>query len=158
MCRWTACSTSKDSLFSTSFTGYPSTVTFYEVQLQLLLLLLLHQRHNFSEVMQEFKVGWFLVWAILPSGGRGHQSLLSGGTKACVCSRGVFCFLFLYFLSFFPPFPKPPPLTQWDSAKFPRIKKHQKAKWILKKIFRLNHSIPFEGKMYLCVFVMWIVS
>ena len=47
--RTTACSASKDSLFSPSFTACPSTVTLYEVQPQLLPRLLLHQRHNFQK-------------------------------------------------------------------------------------------------------------
>lgn len=85
--------------------------------------------------MQGFKVGWFLVWAILPSGGRGHQSRLSGGTKACVCSRGVFCFnsyiyLFILILFFSCLFPKPPPTFIKNSVGFSKvpdcIKQHQK--------------------------------
>lgn len=45
-----------------------------------------------SEVMQGFKVGCFAARAILASRGRAHQSYLSGGTKACLCSpqRGFF--------------------------------------------------------------------
>lgn len=100
ICRRTACPTSEDSLLSTSFTGYPAAVTLYEVQLQLLLLLT--PKAQLSKAMQEFKVGCFPVWPILPSGGRGHQSRLSWGTKP-VKAGSFFCwfvFIYLYFLLF----------------------------------------------------------
>lgn len=59
-----------------------------------------------SEVMQEFRVGWFLVSAILPSGGREGEE---GINRSCleeqksVSTPGevfCFCFFYLYFLSF----------------------------------------------------------
>lgn len=108
--------------------------------------------------MHEFKVGWFLVWAILPSGGRGHQLYLSGGTKACVCSPGRFLCLFFYLPLPFFPFPKPHPLILIKN-KLGRVlqssRSHQKQN-ILDKMWNKIRTFPLkEDFVYVCfVFVV----
>ena len=113
MCSRTVCS----RVFTgrTSFTEYPSTVTFYEVRLQLLWL------HNFQKRCRNSRLAGSWSGAILPSGWRGgHQSRLSPGTKAlCLQSAGV-VFLFIYIPLFFLPsniLLWLPLRTQWGSPK-----------------------------------------
>lgn len=94
--------------------------------------------------MQEFKVDWFLVWVILPSGGREHQSYLSGGTNTCVCSPGrlfvLFCFFFLSYCSLTP---KRPLIV---------IKNHQRQN------AKSSQNIPFEGGVCVhCAFVFFML-
>lgn len=92
MCSRTICSTSKESLLSPSFTGSPSTVTLYEVQLQLL------QLDNFrSDAAFQ---GWLLP-------GRGDISLWRevGINLTCLkeqkaASATLEGFLFLYLYAF----------------------------------------------------------
>lgn len=91
-------STPKDSVFSATFTGLS---IHWNVLWSETAAAAAPPVAQLSQVMQGFKVGCFLVWAILASRGRAHQSYLSGGTKACLCSpqRGlVFCFLFFCIL------------------------------------------------------------
>lgn len=133
MCSWTACSTSKDSLFSTSFTGYPSTVTFYEVQLQLLLLL--HQRHNVAKWCRDSRLAGSWSGRYYPLEGGGINRACLEEQKPVSAAGEFFCFnsyiyLFILILFFSCLFPKPPPTFIKNSVGFSKvpdcIKQHQK--------------------------------
>ena len=124
MCSRTVCSTSKDSLFSTSFTGYPSTVTFYEVQLQQLLL---HQRHNFQKWCRNSRLAGFWSGRYYPLEGGGINRACLEEQKPVSAAEEFFVFfwfIYLYSLSFLLSlFPNHHPwyslITQWVSPKFP---------------------------------------
>lgn len=146
MCSRTACSTSQDSLFSTSFTGYPSIETFYEVQLQQLLL---HRRHNFHKWCRNSWLAGSWSGRYYPQERRGHQSHLSGGTKAC------FLFLFIYIASLFFflfPLPRPPSLMFIkDSVGFSKVPYYIKKKTSSDKKIRMSPLM--EDFMCVCVLV-----
>lgn len=138
MCRRTACSTSKDSLFSTSFTGCPSTVTFYEVQLQLLLL---HQRHNFQKWCRNSRlVGSWSGWYYPLEGGGINPACLEEQKPVSGCGEVfVVMYLFIYISSFFPPVPFPKTPLTFISRVLQSSKLHQKtSKTKSKNIFRQN--------------------
>lgn len=101
MCSRTACSTSKDSLFSTSFTGCPSTVTFYEVQLQLLLL---HQRHNFQKWCRNSRLAGSWSGRYYPLEGGGINRACLEEQKPAWSQGGFlfFTYLFIFPLFFIP--------------------------------------------------------
>lgn len=92
-------STSKDSVFSATFTGCPSTGTFYEVKLQQLLL---HQWHNFQKWCRDSRLA--ASWSgqyYPPEGGRINRACLEEQKPASAVLRGVcFYFYFIYFFSF----------------------------------------------------------
>lgn len=125
MCSRTVCSTSEDSLCSTSFTGYPSTVTFYEVQLQQLLL---HQRHNFQKWCRNSRLAGFWSGRYYPLEGGGINRACLEEQKPVSAAGEVFVFfwfIYLYCLSFLLSlFPNHHPwyslITQWVFSKVPR--------------------------------------
>lgn len=96
MCRRTACSASKDSLFCTSFSGESSTVTFYEVQLQLLLLL--HQRHNFQKCCRNSRLAGSWSGRYYPLEGWCINLACLKEQKTVSAVKEFFVFIYLYFL------------------------------------------------------------
>lgn len=96
-CSRTACSTTKDSLFSISFTDYPSTVTFYEVQLQQLLL---HQRHDFQKWCRNSRLtGSWSGWYYPLEEGSINRTCLEEQTRVSAALGGFFVFFLSYYIS-----------------------------------------------------------
>lgn len=104
----TACQPQK-TVFRASFTGCPSTVTFYEVKLQQLLL---HQRHNFQKWCRNSRLaGSWSGRYCPPEGGGINRTCLKEQKPASAALRG-FCFIFfLYLLSFAAFFSPHPPIS-----------------------------------------------
>ena len=167
MCSRTVCSTSKDSLFSTSFTGYPSTVTFYEVQLQQLLL---HQRHNFQKWCRNSRLAGFWSGRYYPLEGGGINRACLEEQKPVSAAGEVFVF-FLIYLFILPlispfPFPKLPPLIFINNSvgflQSSPISSNRKIKVSSDKMQKkktpknkTHQNIPFEDS-YVCLCICFL--
>lgn len=91
----TACQPQK-TVFSASFTGCPSTVTFYEVKLQQLLL---HQRHNFQKWCRNSRLaGSWSGRYYPPEGGGINRTCLKEQKPASAALRG-FCYIYFFYIS-----------------------------------------------------------
>lgn len=144
----TVCSTSKDSLFCTYLTDYPSTESFYEVQAQL-------PQHNFQKWCRNSRMAASWFGRYYPPEGGGINLVCLEEQKP-VSRAWVGLFLFIYIALFHsPPFKRPPLTFIKNSVGFSTVLHHIKSRGEIQnriKTFHLKADFVHCIHMCACVF------